>query len=101
MLFFLFQARGNLSEFELTMFILGVSSLIFYWQWRNTEVELYLLGVFLGTLIEVGFRFLGYQQVWVDASFFGIPYWLPIAWGMGFVLITRLGVFVRGLSVTD
>lgn len=100
-LFFLFQARGNLSELALTAGAVGVAALLFYWYDRVGERYLFFLGVVIGAWIEVGFRFLGYQQVWADASFFGVPYWLPIAWGIMFVLITRLGVWIRDLQVTD
>lgn len=100
-LFFLFQARGNLTELQLTLFAVGVSALLFYWYDRVGERYLYFFGLVVGALIEVGFRYLGYQQVWTDASFFGVPYWLPVAWGILFVLITRFGVWIRGLDVTD
>ena len=100
-LFFMFQALGHMSEFALTLFAAGIAATLFYWYDRIGERYLFFLGSVMGTLIEVGFRFLGYQQVWTDASFFGIPYWLPVAWGIGFVLITRLGVHIRGLAVTD
>ena len=95
--FFLLQAGGGLSELQLTFFIAGVSSLIFYWNFRLPEVKLFYIGTAAGFLIEVGFRFLGYQQSWTDASLLGIPYWLPIAWGMGFVLITRLGIYIHDI----
>lgn len=100
-LFFLFQARGNLSELALTGAALGVSALLFYWNSRVGERWLFFLGVIIGLIIEVGFRYLGYQQVWTDASLMGVPYWLPVAWGIGFVLITRLGIWIRNLPVTD
>lgn len=100
-LFFLFQAGGTLSEFALSCFIIGISSLLFFWSNRIDEIYLFGIGVGTGFFLEVGFRFLGYQQVWVEASLFGIPFWLPLAWGMGFVLVTRIGVFVRGINYKD
>lgn len=100
-IFFLFQARGNMSELGLTLFAVGISALLFYWYDRVGERYLYFMGVVIGAWIEVGFRILGYQQAWADASFFGVPYWLPVAWGIMFVLITRLGVWIRGLKVMD
>ena len=100
-LFFVFQAQGALSEAFLTLFAFGASALLFFWNRRIGEAYLYFLGIIIGLGIEIGFRYLGYQQVWEEASFFGIPYWLPIAWGIGFVLITRVGVYIRGLSVSD
>lgn len=100
-LFFLFQAQGTLSEGFLTIFAFGLSALLFAWNTRMGEVYLYYIGIVIGLALEIGFRFLGYQQVWLDASLFGIPYWLPIVWGIGFVLITRLGLYMRGINATD
>ena len=100
-LFFLFQSLGHMSELALTLFALGISALLFYWYDRVGERYLYFIGVATGAWIEIGFRFLGYQQHWTDASFFGVPYWLPIVWGIGFVIVTRLGVLIRSLEVTD
>jgi hypothetical protein len=101
MLFFALQARGSMSELGLTFFIAGVSSLLFNWHSRIAEVYLYGIGTAVGIFIEIGFRFLGYQQTWTDASLFGIPFWLPLAWGMGFVLITRFGMYVRSIPAND
>ncbi len=100
-LFFAIQSRGLWSELGLTLFALGISALLFYWHDRVGERYLYFVGVVMGAWIEVGFRYIGFQQVWADASFFGVPYWLPIAWGILFVLITRLGISIRGLAASD
>ncbi len=100
-LFFLFQAQGSLGELFLTLFALGISALLFLWNNRVGERYLFVIGLLAGVCIEVGFRALGYQQVWAEASFFGVPYWLPIAWGVGFVLITRVGLYIRNIDPTD
>jgi hypothetical protein len=73
----------------------------FAWNTRTGETYLYFLGIVIGLGLELGFRYLGYQQVWTEASLFGIPYWLPIVWGIGFVLVTRLGIYIRGIQPTD
>ena len=90
-----------MSELALTLFALSVSALLFYWHNRIGERYLFFLGFVIGLVIEVGFRFLGYQQVWAEASLFGVPVWLPVAWGAGFIMITRLGAWIRGLGITD
>lgn len=100
-LFFIFQAQGTLTEAFLTIFALGVSALLFFWNGRVGETYLYFLGIIIGLAVEIGFRYLGYQQVWTEASLFGVPYWLPIVWGVGFILITRLGMYIRGVKPTD
>ena len=99
--FLTIQTGGNFSEESLTLYILVLSCLLFLKNNRVGELHLYFVGVLVGILVEVGFRILGYQQIWHDASFFGVPYWLPLIWGAGFVLITRLGVYVRDLPTVD
>lgn len=91
------QASGRFSELALTAFIVAVSFLIFVMRHHQNEQRLFITGILTGCVIEIGLRQLGYQQTWTEASLFGIPYWLPIAWGLGFVLITRFGVHLRGL----
>ena len=98
-LFFFLQARGVMSELELTVFILALSLVILFARRRIGEVYLFGIGTVVGLLLEVGFRFLGYQQSWTQASLFGIPFWLPLAWGIGFVLITRVGIYVRDVPI--
>lgn len=99
--FFALQAGGTLTELELSFFIIALSALLFYWNSRLSEIYLFGVGVIVGVLLEVGFRLLGYQQSWLDANLFGVPFWLPIAWGMGFVVITRVGVYIRGITFDD
>lgn len=100
-LFLAFQSGGQFGELSLTAFIVATSFLVFLVKDHKNERRLFLAGLAFGCLIEIGFRVFGYQQHWTQASLFGIPYWLPIAWGIGFVLITRLGVIMRGLDSKD
>ncbi|QQR82179.1 hypothetical protein IPJ70_02740 [Candidatus Campbellbacteria bacterium] len=96
-LFFIVQATGRTSEKALTLTILLLSGGIFVLHYNAGETALFLLGLAFGLIIEIGLRKLGSQQKWSRASLLGIPYWLPFAWGIGFVVITRLGLFVRTL----
>ena len=100
-IFLISQASGRFSELALTAFIVAVSLLILVMKRHKNEQRLFITGIFTGCVIEIGLRQLGYQQIWTEASLFGIPYWLPIAWGLGFVVITRFGVHLRGLSFRD
>lgn len=100
-LFLAFQSNGALSELSLTAFIVAVSFIIFLVKDHKHERRLFLAGMVAGCAIEIGFRYFGYQQHWTQASLFGIPYWLPIAWGIGFVLITRLGIVLRKIEVAE
>ncbi len=100
-LFLVFHHTGRFSELELTAFIIVVSFLIFLLKDHKNEKYLFIIGILVGSFIEIGLRVLGYQQIWTEASLFGVPYWLPIAWGLGFVLITRFGMHLRRISPVD
>jgi hypothetical protein len=97
LIFFVFESRGRWSEKILTSFIVFLVILTAAITYNHNEWILFLIGLIFGVVIEVGMRYFGYQQKWKDASFFGVPYWLPIIWGFGFVIIARLGLFVLGL----
>ncbi len=98
-LFLVFESTGKMTELSLTAFIVAVSCAMFFIREHRREPWLFAIGVVVGAVVEIGLRIFGYQQVWTSASLFGVPYWLPIAWGVGFVLITRLGILVRGTRV--
>ena len=100
-LFLISQSSGRFSELALTAFIVVVSFLIFLMKNHKNEKRLFIIGMLVGSFIEIGLRILGYQQTWTDASFFGVPYWLPIAWGLGFVLVTRYGIHLRNARIRD
>jgi hypothetical protein len=62
------------------------------------EALLYAIGLALGLVIEVGLGLIFRMQHWDNASLFGVPYWLPIIWGFGFVTIRRIGNYIVALS---
>lgn len=97
LIFFIFQSKGKTSEKMLTAFIITLAVITGIISYHHNEWLLFVIGLFFGIVIEVGLRYFGYQQVWNNASFFGVPYWLPVIWGFGFVIITRLGMFVLGV----
>ncbi len=98
--FFLVQALGIIGEVGLTLGIIGVTLFTFAMRCHVGEVKLLLIGTALGAFLEIGLRVFGFQQVWTRASLFGVPYWLPLIWGLGFVLITRLGIYIRKMQDT-
>ncbi len=66
--------------------------------YEKGEVYLYLAGLLGGVFIEVGLGQINRLQHWENASFFGVPYWLPLVWGFGFVLIRRIGNLIIDLA---
>lgn len=55
------------------------------------EVQLFIFGVAMALIIELGLGLIARSQHWDHASLFGIPYWLPLIWGYGFVVMRRIG----------
>jgi hypothetical protein len=96
-IFLVIESWGDVPEIALTAFIVVIALIIFAVRDHRNEPLLFIMGVVTGLIVEVGLRQLGYQQVWAHASLLGVPYWLPVVWGIGFVLITRLGIKVRGI----
>ena len=97
-IFLVVESWSDWPEIALTAFVLVVTLIMFAIRDHHREPFLFLLGLGAGFIVEVGTRVLGYQQVWTHASLFGVPLWLPILWGVGFVLITRLGFTIRGIK---
>lgn len=94
-IFFIIQAKGRKTEITLAVYIILVLIATFALNYYPNEWLLFFTGVGLGIFIEIVLRKFGSQQSWKKASFFGVPYWLPLAWGIGFIIITRLGIFIR------
>jgi len=57
----------------------------------KSEYFIFAYGIFIGTIVEViGTQVSGYQS-FANPNFGGIPLWLPLAWGYGFVAMQRIG----------
>jgi len=73
--------------FLLSLFLL----LVFKVKYKKGEFKVFLFGLIIGTIIELGSDQLYNLQYWKEGSFFGVPIWLPLIWGIGFVFIRRIG----------
>jgi len=60
------------------------------------EGILFFVGLSAGLIIEVGLGMVARTQHWEYASLFGVPFWLPLIWGYGFVVMRRLGNSIVG-----
>lgn len=83
--------RNELLIFLVLLLFLVVSLFLHY---ERNEWLLIVLGLALGSLMELGGDSVYKLQYWVEGSFFGIPVWLPLMWGYLFLLIRRLGNLV-------
>jgi hypothetical protein len=92
--FFIVQISIKKHEVLLAFVTLGMIVYSFLLSYRPGEFALLLFGLILGLFIEVGLGLIIRTQHWKYASFFGVPYWLPLMWGYGFVVIHRLGELI-------
>ncbi len=78
------------SELWSTIIVLMCVAITFGIKHYNREWLLFVIGVITGIICEIGGDLLYKLQYWENASFFGIPYWLPLLWGFGFILTYRI-----------
>lgn len=88
-LFFIFQVTVK-DEIFLTFLSILFSALLLVKRVPG-ELTLFGVGLAMGLVIEVGLGLVSRSQHWENASMFGVPYWLPIIWGYGFVALRRIG----------
>ncbi len=82
------------SELIIAVAVLLAIAVTFKIRYNKGEFALLLLGIATGTATELGADVIYKLQYWAKGSLFGIPLWLPLIWGYGFVLIRRLGNLV-------
>lgn len=87
--FFVAQVLIN-NEMFLTILSI-VFSVVLLLRREPGEVLLFFVGFATGLIIEVGLGMVTRTQHWENASLFGVPYWLPVIWGYGFVVMRRIG----------
>ncbi|MEK9173282.1 MAG: hypothetical protein AAB594_01760 [Patescibacteria group bacterium] len=64
----------------------------------KSEFLIFTYGIFIGLIVEIlGTQKSGYQS-FANPDFAGIPIWLPLAWGYGFVAMKRIGFHLRHLK---
>ena len=78
----------------LTAYLIISVSLILYHR-DSSEFIIFGYGIAIGLIVEIlGTQKSGYQS-FTNPDIFGIPVWLPIAWGYGFVAMKRIGLLLR------
>jgi len=76
------------------LYVLLVLSLVAFGKDIKSESLIFVYGAIIGFLIEtIGTQISGYQK-FMAYDFFGIPAWLIVAWGYGFVLMKRIGLVI-------
>ncbi len=61
---------------------------------RDVEFKILVYGIITGAVIEIiGTQVSGYQS-FAKPDFMGIPYWLAVSWGYGFILMKRISLIL-------
>jgi membrane-bound metal-dependent hydrolase YbcI (DUF457 family) len=78
----------------LSLFVVLLIVLTFLIRYYKNEWKILFIGIVLSLFFEIGGDLIYKAQFWENASFFGIPLWLPLLWGYGFIIIRRVGNFI-------
>ncbi|MEK7608705.1 MAG: hypothetical protein AAB495_03950 [Patescibacteria group bacterium] len=79
------------NEWGITLGVVALLLVSMLYRREKNEWLLFLAGAALGFFVEVVLGLVYREQFWVNGSLWGVPVWLPIVWGGGFVFIRRLG----------
>jgi len=90
-LLFVFFAR---SELLVTLIAIALLCISFYHYHAKGEILFFFIGCGVGLFFEIIGDLIYELQFWQEASLFGVPIWLPLFWGWGFVMIRRLGELI-------
>jgi hypothetical protein len=64
-------------------------------EYHRGDIHALIIGCIVGFAVEaIGTSVAGYQS-FANPDFFGIPMWLPIVWGYGFLFMKRVGVIIN------
>src|SRR3989344_123 len=78
----------------LALYLLVVLLVILFGKDKKIESQIFAYGVVWGFVIEiVGTQISGYQS-FTNPDWMGVPLWLPVSWGYGFILIKRVALII-------
>ena len=86
------------SALLLAVYVTAVLLLIFTGKDKKIELWILTYGMITGLIIEtIGAQISGYQS-FANPDVLGIPYWLIVVWGYGFVLMKRISLIIATTS---
>lgn len=78
-------------EILITFAMIILVFLCFFLEYHKREWTLFIIGMLLGVILELGGNLAYKLQYWNVDSLLGIPLWLPLLWGYAFVFVRRIG----------
>jgi hypothetical protein len=82
------------NEMLITLVFVVLLVLTFLIKYEKGEWKILLFGILLGIFLELAGDVVFKLQFWENASFFGIPFWLPLMWGYEVVFVRRISVWL-------
>jgi hypothetical protein len=82
------------SELWSTVILIACIAITFGLKHYRKEWLLMIIGIVVAAVFEIGGDAIYKMQQWSGGSFFGIPYWLPLLFGLEFVLVYRIGTVI-------
>jgi len=78
----------------LAIYSILVLAIIFSGRDKKIELNIFVYGLIAGFAVEtIGTQISGYQS-FTQPDILGIPYWLIVSWGYGFILMKRIGLII-------
>lgn len=78
----------------LGIYVVAIVFLILSGRDRKVELRIWVHGMIAGFAVEtIGTQISGYQS-FTNPDILGIPYWLVVVWGYGFVLMKRISLII-------
>jgi len=95
-LLLLFFASLEIFKSEVISTLILIACIVITFQIKHYDKEwlLLIVGIIIGVAFEIGGDLIYKLQYWEMSSFFGLPYWLPLLWGLGFIIIHRIGSMI-------
>lgn len=79
------------NEILASVLLLCFIAAAFWKRHEKGEWKLFVLGIIMGLVLELGTTYIFKLQYWAEGSIFHTPIWLYLIWGIGFVYIRRIG----------
>lgn len=86
------------SKLLLILYLGAVFGLILMGRDRKTELWIFIYGMIIGFIIETTGTLVSGYQSFAKPEVFGIPYWLVVVWGYGFILMKRISLIIATRS---